>query len=180
MILWRPLGVLIALQMWGFVSLPKQKVLVGAPGAGKSKLSTTKFSHCTRVNQDTLKTKPKCVEACRAALSAGKSVVIDNQNKSAADRKAYLNIAKEFKSEAFAIYLDVPKDFCFHLNTFRMLDTGCAEHKPRVPSMVIHSFYKYVEPPTEQEGFSEVFNLTLNEFAPAEGANVELLRSFLG
>ena len=91
-----------------------------------------------------------------------------------------MEIAKSCKSECFAVFLDVPKLFAFHMNTFRMLNKDDALHKEKVPSMVIHSFYKYVEPPTEKEGFSEVFRLTLNDFAPAANANVELLRSFLG
>ena len=134
-----------------FPAIPSSRntliILVGSPGAGKSKLATTKFNHCVRVNQDTLKSKQKCIDSCRAALSAGKSCVVDNQNKSIADRKAYLEIAKSCKSECFAVFLDVPKPFAFHMNTFRMLNKDDALHKDKVPSMVIHSFYKYVEPP---------------------------------
>lgn len=36
------------------------------------------------VNQDTLKTKDKCLKVAREAVESGKSVVIDNTNPSAA------------------------------------------------------------------------------------------------
>jgi hypothetical protein len=47
------------------------------------------FSHAIAPTtmQDTLKTKEKCVKACREALSAGKSCIIDNTNPEPATRK---------------------------------------------------------------------------------------------
>ena len=47
------------------------------------------------MNQDTLKTRPKCVKAVDEALAGGKSAAVDNTNRDAATRKFYLDIAKK-------------------------------------------------------------------------------------
>lgn len=69
-----------------------------------------------RVNNDTLKTKEKCIKVCREALQEGKSVVIDNTNPTEDVRRLYINIAKEFKVPVRALYFDVSKDICIHNN----------------------------------------------------------------
>jgi predicted kinase len=48
------------------------------------------------VNQDTLKTKEKCVAAAKSALESGKSPVIDNTNSDRATRALYIKLAKQF------------------------------------------------------------------------------------
>ena len=47
------------------------------------------------MNQDTLKTKEKCVKVAREAIEEGKSVVVDNTNPAPDVRKLYLALAKE-------------------------------------------------------------------------------------
>ena len=53
----------------------------GAPGSGKSTFWKYNLNTYERVNNDTLKTPEKCIKACEEAVKAGKSVVIDNTNK---------------------------------------------------------------------------------------------------
>lgn len=155
-------------------------ICVGAPGSGKSSLATGPYAACVRVNQDTLKTKDKCLKACKEALQAGKSVIVDNQNKARADRAPYLALAKAEGATALAVYFDVPKELCFHLNTYRMLNTKCELHRAeKVPALVIHAFYKSREVPTEKEGFSKVCTVGLQHFMPAGDADLGLLRQFL-
>lgn len=165
------------------VTAPKKQTLiicVGAPGSGKSSMATGVFSQCARANQDTLKTKEKCLKACEVAIKEGRSVIVDNQNKSIADRAPYLALAKSQNVAAIAIFYDVPKEFCFHMNKYRMLHKGSALHRPeKVPSMVIHSFYKSVQEPKKQEGFGEVYRIGLEHFdIDTKDANVALLRCF--
>lgn len=164
---------------------------VGAPASGKSALATSHFQECTRVNQDILKKKEACHKACGEALKAGKSVIVDNQNKTKADRAPYLALAKSVGAKAIAIRCDVPKEFCFHLNSYRMLHTSSALHRPeKVPSMVIHTFFKAgtgakagglanVDEPSEKEGFEHVYRLGLEHFKLTDDANVTLMRSFI-
>eukprot|EP00403_Amphidinium_massartii_P025160 CAMPEP_0178396230 /NCGR_PEP_ID=MMETSP0689_2-20121128/13624_1 /TAXON_ID=160604 /ORGANISM="Amphidinium massartii, Strain CS-259" /LENGTH=542 /DNA_ID=CAMNT_0020016903 /DNA_START=39 /DNA_END=1667 /DNA_ORIENTATION=+ len=154
---------------------------IGPPGSGKSSAATQHFTACVRVNQDTLKTKEKCLKACEQALKEGKSVIVDNQNKQVTDRAPYLALAKAVGAASIAIHYDVPKELCFHLNAYRMLNTSSELHRPeKVPSMVIHGFYKNVQAPKVSEGFSSVYRVGLEHFAvAAKDANLDLLRSFI-
>jgi len=153
---------------------------VGPPASGKSSIATKHLVSCTRVNQDTLKTKEKCLKACEAALKEGKSVIVDNQNKTKADRAPYLALAKKAGADCIAIRFDVPKDLCFHLNTYRKLNAKDDLHRAEtVPSMVIHAFYKNVEEPDKKEGFAQVFRAGLEHFCLRDDTDLSLMRSFL-
>merc|ERR1712232_311919 len=145
---------------------------VGAPGSGKSAAATSHFKTFARVNQDTLKTKEKCIKACEDALKAGKSVIVDNQNKGKADRAPYLTRAKAAGATAIALRYDVPKELCFHLDAYRMLDTSSELHRAeKVPPMIIHGFYKTIEEPKVAEGFSHVCRVGLEHFALTGNVN---------
>ena len=49
-----------------------------------------------------------------------------------------------------AVYVDVPKDLCFHMNAFRSSNPNSDDPRS-VPSMIIHGFYKNVEKPTVRD-----------------------------
>ena len=89
-------------------------------------------------------------------------------------------LAKRHNAKAVAVVFDVPKDFCFHLNTYRSLDTHSDQHrKEKVPDMVIHSYYKNFEAPTADEGFDAVITLGVEHFNPAGNVDTAKLRLFL-
>lgn len=156
-------------------------ICVGAPGSGKSTAATFHLSGCTRVNRDTLGTKEKCIKMCEVILKAGESVIVDNQNTTRADRAPYLKLAQQMGIPAVALHYDVPKDLCFHLNAYRKLHTTSALYRDdKVPSMIIHTFYKNVHPPTEKEGFKQVHRVGLEQFVVNRAdAKLDLLRAFL-
>ena len=67
--------------------------MVGGPGSGKSTYAVKKMAGYTRVNNDELKTKEKCMRVCRGSLAEGHSVVIDNTNPQQEVRARYISIA---------------------------------------------------------------------------------------
>ena len=101
----------------------KQEVIlfVGAPGAGKSTFWQNNLSDYVRVNNDTLKTKEKCMKVCREALDSGKSAVIDNTNPDKDTRSRYTKIAKEKNVPIRCFYFDYEKQICMHNNKQRKI-----------------------------------------------------------
>ena len=61
-------------------------LFVGTPASGKSSFYGRYFRPhgYVHINQDTLRTKEKCVNSARVAIQGGSSVVIDNTNPSRA------------------------------------------------------------------------------------------------
>eukprot|EP00039_Didymoeca_costata_P009686 m.128967 g.128967 ORF g.128967 m.128967 type:complete len:495 (-) comp14569_c0_seq1:162-1646(-) len=157
-------------------------IVVGAPGSGKSNIARKHFPDYTRINRDTLKTAAKCQAAAKAALAEGKSIIVDNQNAKESDRAPYLAAAKANGVPCRFVRIDVPKDFCFHLNEFRSLCSESKEHRgvDRVPSMVIHMFFKNVQEPTKKEGFAGGVTVGIDHFElDNTNPNLPLLKSFL-
>lgn len=138
-------------------------LMVGAPGTGKSTLSRRLFGEHAYVNQDTLKSRDKCVEAVRRALEAPRSCVVDCQNLDAATRAHYVRVAREVSEKGQTLVLvrclclDVDRGFALHMNTVR---ARCKEKA--VPEVVILSFYKNKQDPSlEKEGLAQVLNFQL-------------------
>ncbi|KAI9276987.1 polynucleotide kinase 3 phosphatase [Phascolomyces articulosus] len=136
-------------------------VCVGYPASGKS-------SFCKKhvvskgyvyVNQDTLKTRDKCIKACQQALSEGKSVIVDNTNPEASTRANYIRLAKQANVGVRCFYFTADENLARHNSYFRALHTrsGEEEQKREVLSiMAYNSFKSKFQQPKESEGFKEV------------------------
>ena len=115
----------------------------------------------------------KCFKAANEALAEGRSIVIDNMNKTAKVRAQWIAIARKHGIPCRCVYLNVPKHVAFHLNKFRYVSASlflCKKLLPesdstgtsadrdgrKVPDMVLHAFYKNLELPSSSEGFAEV------------------------
>lgn len=83
----------------GIASLtsPKQELIIlcGFPASGKSTFAKTYLipKGYVHINRDTLKTPKKCLDATKAALGDGKSVVVDNTNPGTEARSPYIAAA---------------------------------------------------------------------------------------
>ncbi|KAI9216401.1 polynucleotide kinase 3 phosphatase-domain-containing protein [Blastocladiella britannica] len=139
------------------VALPATEmlVMVGSPASGKSTIAAWLAAEhgYEVVNQDTLKSLKYCIRAARAALEAGKSVVIDNTNPTAETRANYLAMAREFNVGARVAQLMMPVPMAEHLNIYRSLTS----ERGRIPTIAFRSFQSRFEAPdAEAEGWDEV------------------------
>lgn len=83
-------------------------------GSGKStfakKLLDNNAAFWTRVNQDTLKSKQKCVSVMTAALKARENVIIDRCNFDFDQRATWLDIAGQRGLPCYLVWLALPRD----------------------------------------------------------------------
>ncbi len=137
-------------------------ILIGAPASGKSFIASyfTKLETYITINQDTLRTKRRCLTKCKTVLEEGKSVIIDRTNPQITDRKEFISMAKDFNIPVRAIYFDVDKEYAFHMNSYR---AKVSEYYPdyfdkrkRLANVVIHTYFKRLQIPERWEGFTEI------------------------
>jgi bifunctional polynucleotide phosphatase/kinase len=140
------------------LTLSKQElvIFVGFPASGKSTFAKKYLipKGYVHVNQDTLKSKDKCLSATKKALEEGKSVVVDNTNPSAAVRAEYMKLAKSKKITARCFWFNASYELANHMNKFREEQTN-GSHKA-VPTIGYNMYKSKFEEPTKEEGFVEV------------------------
>ncbi|KAI0637303.1 PNK3P-domain-containing protein [Trametes polyzona] len=144
-------------------SEPEVVVFVGYPALGKSSFFRAHFGPAgyVHVNQDTLKTRDKCVKATEQALADGKSVVVDNTNRDKATRKHYVALAQKHKVPIRCMYFTGSLELAWHNNLYRAfnLPPALAASEPKrdlVPYSAFTGFRADFEEPSVDEGFAEV------------------------
>jgi len=147
-----------------FAPSANQEIILctGYPGSGKSTWFTT--SGCegkgyVRVNQDTLKTFPKCKKVCRDAIAEGKSVYIDNTNTTKKTRHFYIECAQKAQIPIRCLYFDASLEICHHLNWCR----AYAKRTNAIPNVAYHTMSKKFEEPSLDEGYTSITRIP---FAP--------------
>lgn len=129
-------------------------VLVGSPASGKTTVARSlEDENTVWINQDTLKTKAKCIKACREALRAGQSVIIDRTNPKASDRAEFIALASEIPLRC--VWMATPREMSDHMNLYRERSKGVR----RIPDVVLNTYYSRLEEPTTTEGFTEIIKL---------------------
>jgi bifunctional polynucleotide phosphatase/kinase len=133
-------------------------VCVGVPASGKS--SYVK-QHLVRkgyvhVNQDTLRTKEKCVAACKQAIKENKSVVIDNTNPEKITRAVYIKLAKEAGIPVRCFYFGHNEGLAQHNNSYRAIYKQNDEKRELIGGIVFRMFKSKFQAPTQDEGFDEI------------------------
>lgn len=85
-------------------------------GSGKSTfaqaLVQNSQSSWRRVNQDTLKSRGKCVTVAQQSLAASCNVIIDRMNFDTDQRAHWVKLAADFQSPCYALCLNYPADIC--------------------------------------------------------------------
>ncbi|KAF1804956.1 polynucleotide kinase 3 phosphatase-domain-containing protein [Mucor lusitanicus] len=132
-------------------------VCVGYPASGKSSFVKKHLvpKGYEYVNQDTLKTRDKCIAACQTALNQKKSVVIDNTNPDRATRALYIKLAQNANVPIRCFYFGDNEELSQHNNYYR------AVHKPEekrdvLSSIAFRTFKSKLQEPATVEGFEEV------------------------
>lgn len=105
-----------------------------------SLLSTFIAGKLTKACRPTVLTPKRCLDTAKAALAAGKSVVVDNTSPEAKTRATYLALATQAHIPARCIHLTTSKPLAFHLNWYRTIQTG--GKRERLPSIALHMFFK--------------------------------------
>lgn len=120
---------------------PTMYLFVGMPGSGKSTYYQQHFPTLVHANRDTLKTQKKVEDTIRAALSTGRSVVVDATNPTVEGRKELIDIARQYQASVLIVYF---------------VTDGHGRNKLRpspVPNVAYNMYYsRLVEPTPDIDG----------------------------
>lgn len=126
-------------------------IIVGSPSAGKSTFVREYYPTYYRINQDTLKTRPRCIKETLAAAKRHENIIIDNTNPTVANRADYIAIAQKYEYDKIICYIkEITMDRAKELNVRK---------NKKLPMIAFNVFQsKYVEP-TLDEGFTEIIKI---------------------
>ncbi|KAK3706743.1 DNA kinase/phosphatase Pnk1 [Vermiconidia calcicola] len=133
----------------------------GSPGAGKS---TFYWQHMQalgyeRVNQDTLKSRDKCMKiATKHIEDDRKSVVVDNTNADIETRAAWIALSRRLKVPVRLIHFTASAKLCEHNDTVRALcgDLMNPEKRMMLPKVAFTGFASRYREPKVEEGFQDI------------------------
>jgi bifunctional polynucleotide phosphatase/kinase len=137
---------------------PYMIMMVGPQGSGKSYTSARiKSAHpeldLLIINRDTMGSAKVKSEFSRA-MTAGRSVILDNTNPTAEGRQEFLlGVPGHYRKICY--YFDIPKTLSTHLCLMRAELGG-----PYIPAVARHTYYKRLVPPSIAEGLDEVHVVT--------------------
>lgn len=176
------------LQSENDINIPEIILLVGPPACGKSSLARKLNRTHVRINQDILKTKKACFDVARNHFSSlgnhpddgPKGVVVDATNSTRSTRKEWIDFANDQNVPISCIYFQVSKELCLHLAAYRMISPlSLEEDKRNIEQVVIHSYFKHMEPPKIEEGFVRVEDYGFYPVLPTDEVASRLLTSYL-
>jgi predicted kinase len=138
-------------------------VFVGLQASGKSTYFRERFTETHQlVSKDLFpnnRNKNRRQEhLLRAALSAGRCVVVDNTNPTLEDRRALIGLGGEYGARIVGYFFEESVRECIRRNEMR-------EGKARVPDVAIYSTAKKLVAPSIEEGFDELLCVRLNDSA---------------
>ncbi|KAB8230697.1 putative DNA 3'-phosphatase Tpp1 [Aspergillus alliaceus] len=137
-------------------------IFCGSPGAGKSTFywDYLKPLGYERVNQDILKTRPKCIKVAKEHLAAGRSVVVDNTNADPETRSQWINVAKEYNIPIRCVYFSASPTLCRHNNAVRAANQSLnPESRALLPGIAFGDYGRRFKEPMMSEGFKDIIRV---------------------
>ena len=130
-------------------------VLIGIPGSGKSSFYKERFyaTHL-RINRDMLKTRQRERALIETCLQLKQRFVLDNVNATRADRSELVMAAHGARFHVVGYFFQVSTRVAVARNKDR-------SGKAQIPLVGIFGAYKRLEPPSREEGFDELFVVTI-------------------
>lgn len=131
-------------------------IFVGIQGVGKSTFFKKRFfnSHI-RINLDMLRTRHRESLIFEACLEAKQKFVIDNTNLTTEFREKYISKSKNFGFKIIGYYFKSDLEKAIEQNNQRV-------GKAKIPERAILNAYKVLRIPTFEEGFDELFYVSIN------------------
>jgi predicted kinase len=136
-------------------------ILIGLPGSGKTTFYRSYFAAThVHISKDLWPhASGRDLRQRRAideALAAGRSVIVDNTNPTAADRAAIITAARTYGANVIGYFFDVSTRVAIARNAGRA-------GRARVPNVAIFTVAKKLERPSLSEGFDQLFCVQIDE-----------------
>jgi len=150
-------------------------LLVGIQGSGKSNLSKQMQAQRSGVvvaSNDATGGKEKTLRLVDKALGEGRSVVVDNTHVDREARRAYLQCGARHGVVVRAVLLTTSHDHARHNNCFREI---VEPSHARIKEMLLNQYRSKFQPPSPEEGFSEIIKVN---FIPYFEKEEELKRLY--
>ena len=134
-------------------------ILIGLPASGKSTFGRERFASHACVSKDLMgrSVRDKGERQAReieVALSAGRSVVVDNTSPRVEDRAPLIALARRFGARAVGYFFEPDVKASLGRNERR---------SPKVPKVAIFLANKRMQRPSLAEGFDELYEVRLLE-----------------
>ncbi|KAL3962455.1 hypothetical protein ACCO45_003978 [Purpureocillium lilacinum] len=131
----------------------------GPPGAGKSTFywSYLKPLGYERINQDTLKSRDKCLQVAKDMLARGESIAIDNTNADPDTRAVWVEAANRAKVPIRCVWFRTPLYLCEHNDAVRAHNAALnPESRQVLPKLAFTGFASRYREPKIKEGFQDI------------------------
>lgn len=126
-------------------------IFCGIPGSGKSTFYKERFFRThLRISMDLLNTRNKESQFLQTCLQTQQRFVVDNTNPEAADRRRYIDLARQHKFSVTGFYFQSKLEDALRRNSGR-------SGKELVSGAGIRSVYSRLQVPEIGEGFDQLF-----------------------
>jgi predicted kinase len=136
-------------------------ILVGLPGSGKTtfrkqRLDATHVVISKDLIRNNRRPARRQAQLIDQALSAGRSIVVDNVNPTREERAHLIHSARTHGARVVGFWFESCVPDCLRRNAGR-------QDGARVPDVAIYSMAKIFHAPEKQEGFDELYRVRIAE-----------------